>query len=180
DGGGPRGSRGSIERRTHRALVADEACGASTGWQCCEGSLGQEGFDADEGGWTQMHADEGRLDELSRTVIGGAFTVINTLGAGFLDKVYENALTHEPRKAGCAVEQQHGITVMYDGKAVGTYFVDLLVEEVLLVELKTVPALNAAHRGRCVNSLKATRLPLCLLPNFGNPRLDIKRVANHL
>ena len=83
-----------------------------------------------------MHADEDRLNDLSRAVIGGAFTVINTLGAGFLEKVYENALAHELRKAGCAVEQQHGMTVMYDGKVVGTYFVDLLVQEMLLVELK--------------------------------------------
>ncbi len=127
-----------------------------------------------------MHADEGRLNEVSRTVIGCAFTVINTLGAGFLEKVYENALAHELRKVGCAVGQQHGTMVMYDGEVVGTYFVDLLVGEMLLVELKTVTALNAAHRGQCVNYLKATGLPLCLLLNFGNPRLEIKRVANHL
>ena len=127
-----------------------------------------------------MHADEGRLNELSRTVIGSALTVINLLRAGFLEKIYENALTHELRKAGYAVEQQHGLTVRYDGEVVGTYFVDLLVEEMLLVELKTVPALSPAHRGQCVNSRKATRLPLCLLLNFGNPRLDIKRVANRL
>ena len=120
------------------------------------------------------------MNDLSRAVIGGAFTVINALGAGFLQKVYENALTHELRKAGCAVTQQDGMTVMYDGKVVSTYFVDLLVQEMLLVELKTVPALNAAHRGQCVNSLKATCLALYLLLNFGNPRLDIKRVANRL
>ena len=127
-----------------------------------------------------MHADEGRLNELSGTVIGCAFAVINTLGAGFLEKVYENALAHELRKAGCVVGQQHGTTVVYDGAVVGQYFVDLLVEGVLLVELKTVPALNAAHRGQCVNYLKATGLPLCLLLNFGNPRLEIKRVAKRL
>ena len=128
----------------------------------------------------QMHADEGRLDEVSRTVIGCAFAVINTLGAGFLEKVYENALAHELRKAGCAVGQQHGISVIYDGAVVGTYFVDLLVGEMLLVELKTVTALTAAHRGQCLNYLKATGLPRCLLLNFGNPRLEIKRVANRL
>jgi GxxExxY protein len=61
---------------------------------------------------------------------------------------------------------------------VGEYFVDLLVEEILLVELKTVKALDEAHRAQCVNYLKATRLPLCLLLNFGKPRLEIKRIAN--
>jgi GxxExxY protein len=69
---------------------------------------------------------------------------------------------------------------MYDGTVVGEYFVDLLVEDVLLVELKTVRALDEAHRAQCINYLKATRRQLCLLLNFGNPRLEIKRVANRL
>ncbi len=127
-----------------------------------------------------MHADESRLNELSGDVIGCAFTVLNTLGAGFLEKVYENALVHELRKRGVAVTQQRGITITYDGTVVGQYFVDLLVEEALLVELKTVKALDEAHRAQCVNYLKATGLQLCLLLNFGNARLEIKRVANGL
>ena len=63
------------------------------------------------------HADGAELNGLSGEVIGCAFAVLNTLGAGFLEKVYENALAHEPRKAGFAVAQQHGITVVYDGSA---------------------------------------------------------------
>jgi GxxExxY protein len=125
-----------------------------------------------------MHADENRLNGLSGDVIGCAFTVLNTLGAGFLEKVYENALVHELRKRGLAVAQQHGITVTYDGVVVGEYFVDLMVEDKLLVELKTAKALDDSHRAQCVNYLKAARLPLCLLLNFANPRLEIKRVAN--
>jgi GxxExxY protein len=127
-----------------------------------------------------MHADQGTLNELSRRVIGCAFTVLNTLGAGFLEKVYENALTYELRKTGLAVEQQRGVAVMYDGWVVGKYFVDLLVEDMLLVELKTVKAFDDAHRAQCINYLKATSLPLCLLLNFGKSRLEIKRVANSL
>ena len=126
------------------------------------------------------HADKNRLNELSGSVIGCAFTVLNTLGAGFLEKVYENALAHELRKAEFAVAQQHGPTVMYDGAVVGEYFVDLMIEDMLLVELKTVKALDEAHRAQCVNYLKATGLPLCLLLNFGKPRLEIKRVVNRL
>ena len=61
-----------------------------------------------------MHADDMRLNELSRRVIGCAFTVLNTLGAGYLEKVYENALAHELRKAGLDVAQQRGLTVTYD------------------------------------------------------------------
>jgi GxxExxY protein len=121
-----------------------------------------------------------RLNELSGAVIGGAFTVLNTLGAGFLEKVYENALAHELRMRGLAVEQQRGISVMYRDVVVGEYFVDLFVEEVLLVELKTANALDAAHHAQCINYLKATGLRLCLLLNFGKPRLEIKRVANGL
>src|SRR5271169_413135 len=91
------------------------------------------------------HADRIRLNELSGVVIGCAFTVLNTLGAGFLEKVYENALAHELRQAGLGVAQQCGATVMYDGILVGEYFVDLLVEETLLVELKTVKILAEPH-----------------------------------
>jgi GxxExxY protein len=127
-----------------------------------------------------MHADQDRLNELSGLVIGCAFTVLNTLGSGFLEKVYENALAYELRKTGLAVEQQRGITVMYDGWVVGEYFVDLLVEDMLLVELKTVKAFDDAHRAQCINYLKTTGLPLRLLLNFGKPHLNIKRVADSL
>ena len=140
----------------------------------------EESFYADSSGCTRLHADKDRLNELSGGVIGCAFTVLNTLGVGFLEKVYENALTLELRKRGFTVAQQRGVTVTYDGTAVGEYFVDLLVEEALLVELKTVKALDEAHIAQCVNYLKAAGLPLCLLLNFGKPRLEIKRAANRV
>jgi GxxExxY protein len=125
-----------------------------------------------------MHADQ--LNELSRAVIGRAFVVLNTLGSGFLEKVYENALAHELRKTGMAVEQQHATTVMYDGVAVGKYFVDLMIEDCLLVEIKVTRALDDVHAAQCINYLKATGLNLCLLLNFARPRLEIKRLANRL
>ena len=109
-----------------------------------------------------------------------AEAVLNALGVGFLETVYENALAHELRKIGLAVAQQRGVTVVYDGTVVGEYFVDLLVEQALLVELKTVKALDEAHRAQCINYLKATGLQLCLPLNFGQPHLEIKRVANKL
>ena len=83
-----------------------------------------------------MNADRERLDEISKRVIGCAFTVANTLGAGFLEKVYENALAHELTKAGLMVRQQIVIGVEYDGVTVGTYFADLLVENAVLVEIR--------------------------------------------
>jgi GxxExxY protein len=120
------------------------------------------------------------VNELSGDVIGCAFTVLNTLGVGFPQKVYENVLAHELRKTGLTVMQQRGVTVTYDGVVVGEYCVDLLVEHVRLVELKTVKALDEAHRAQCVNHLKATDLQLCLLLNFGKPRLEIQRVVSRL
>ncbi len=127
-----------------------------------------------------MPANEDRPNALSHQVIGCAFTVLNTPGAGFLEKVYENALAHELRKAGLAIEQQKGVTVMYDGIEVGAYVIDLIVEQTLLVELKAAKALDQAHHAQCINYLKASGLRLGLLLNFGTPRLEIKRVANGL
>ena len=76
------------------------------------------------------------------------------------------------------VAQQHNVSVHYDGVVVGAYTADLLVENAVLVELKAVNALDAIHRAQCMNYLKATGLWLCLLLNFGNPRLEIKRLVN--
>ena len=126
------------------------------------------------------HADEQRLNELSGNVIGCAFNVLNTLGAGFLEKVYENALAVELREHGMSVEQQYGITVMYHGVAVGEYFADLLVDNLLLVELKVARALDDTHRLQCINYLKGTGLHLCLLLNFARPKLEIKRFVHEL
>jgi GxxExxY protein len=103
-----------------------------------------------------MNTNRPEWDALSERIIGCAFTVANTLGSGFLEKVYENALALELREAGLTVEQQRGITVSYRGMPVGDYFIDLLVEDSVLIELKTVSALNSAHRAQCINYLRAT------------------------
>jgi GxxExxY protein len=129
---------------------------------------------------TQMHADETRINQLSERIIGCAFRVMNTLGAGFLEQVYENALAHELRKSCLAVVQQQGITIHYDGIVVGEYAVDLLIEETVMVELKAVKALDSVHAAQCVNYLKATGLRLCLLLNFGKSRIEIQRFAHGL
>jgi GxxExxY protein len=126
------------------------------------------------------HANSDGLNDLSGQVIGCAFTVLNSLGAGFLEKVYENALALELRAAGLTVTQQHSLKVYYRGAIVGEYAADLLVENVLLVELKSVKAPDHVHLLQCTNYLKAADLHLCLLLNFGNARLEIKRVAHAL
>ena len=97
---------------------------------------------------------------------------------GFLEKVYENALTHRLRKAGLRVEQQSPIMVRdEDGTAVGEYFADLLVEGVVIVELKAVQALTDDHLAQVINYLKATGYDLGLLVNFGSKVIQFKRVA---
>jgi GxxExxY protein len=119
---------------------------------------------------------EEELNELSAVIIGCAFAVANTLGPGFLEKVYENSLVHELRKRNLRVEQQKPISVMYDGIVVGEFFADILVEGIVILELKAAKDHNEAFVAQCLNYLKATGLPLCLLLNFGGPRLEIKRL----
>jgi GxxExxY protein len=126
-----------------------------------------------------MNTDKRRseLDELTEKVIGCAFTVSNTLGCGFLEKVYENALAQEFRKRGIKFSQQQPIQVKYDGVVVGDYVADFLVEENVLVELKAVKDLDEIHLAQCLNYLKATGLSVCLLLNFGKPKVTVKRVV---
>jgi GxxExxY protein len=125
-----------------------------------------------------MYTDKTRLNGITEQIIGCAFTVANTLKRGFTEKVYENSLAHEMTKNGLLVAQQVGIIVHYDGVVVGTYAADLLVENTVLVELKAVKTLDGSHNAQCLNYLTATGLPLCLLLNFGNPRLEIRRIIN--
>jgi GxxExxY protein len=125
-----------------------------------------------------MNADQRRLDEITQRIIGCAFTVRNVLGHGFLEKVYENALLHELRKTGLAVEQQKAILVRYDGIVVGDYLADLLVERCVLIELKTVKQFDEIHMAQCLNYLRATDLRVCLLINFGTSKVQVKRVVH--
>jgi len=118
-----------------------------------------------------------RLNDLTNKIIGCAFVVSNTLGAGFLEKVYENALAIELRKAGMNVEQQFPLKVLYDGIVVGDYFADLVVENEILIELKTINSITEVHQAQCLNYLKATGYRLCLLINFAKPKIEIKRIV---
>jgi GxxExxY protein len=119
--------------------------------------------------------NEQELNALTERIIGCAIKVSNTLGCGFLEKVYENALVHELRKNGLTVEAQRPINVMYDGVVVGEFFADILVVDVVILELKATKEHDDIFTAQCLNYLKATGKPICLLLNFGKPRLDIKR-----
>ncbi len=125
-----------------------------------------------------MHTDKHKseIDRVTEKIIGCAFTVGNRLGCGFLEKVYENALVIELRRAGLHIAQQQLMKVLYDEVVVGTYLADVIVEDSVLFEIKAVKLLDEIHSAQCLNYLKATGLPLCLLINFGRPRVDIKRL----
>ena len=125
-----------------------------------------------------MHADAAHMDRLSGIIIGCAFRVMNKLGTGFAEKVYENALAHEVRKAGISASQQHRIAVPYDEIIAGEYSADLLVDGVIVVELKVARALTDEHVAQCINYLAATGLHLCLLMNFAKSRVQIQRVVH--
>jgi GxxExxY protein len=116
-----------------------------------------------------MNADERRLRPIAARIIGSAYRVANTLGSGFLEKVYGRALAHELRQAGVKVLQQHPVEVWHDGVLVNEYIADLLVEDRVVVELKCAKGLDDAHMAQCLNYLKATGLKLCLLLNFEHP-----------
>lgn len=108
-----------------------------------------------------------RDSDLTFKIIGCAHKVHNALGAGYLEKVYENALRIELHKAGLAVEQQEPVNVYYDGQIVGEYFIDLLVERRVVVEIKAVSKLAPQHEVQLVNYLTATGMTIGLLLNFG-------------
>jgi GxxExxY protein len=124
-----------------------------------------------------MDQASGVPEAVTERIIGCAFKVSNTLGSGFLEKVYENALAYELRKSGINCEQQKPVKVLYEGVVVGDYAADLLVDDRVIVELKACKALDDVHMAQCLNYLKATGKRLCLLMNFGQPRVEIKRIV---
>ena len=117
------------------------------------------------------------LNALSERVIGAVFAVANTLGASFLEKVYEKALLRELELRGIAARSQVPFSVLYKGLMVGEYFADMVVEDTLLVELKCAERFGNEHTAQCLNYLKASGLQLCLLVNFQKTRVEVKIVV---
>ena len=111
---------------------------------------------------------------ITEKIIKAFYKVYNTLGYGFLEKVYENALAHELRKSGLHVVRQKPVKVYYDELVVGEYFADLFVENAVIVELKAADALHEVYEAQLLNYLKATEAEVGLLLNFG-PEPEFKR-----
>ena len=104
----------------------------------------------------------------AKKIIGWAYTVHNTLGAGFLEKVYEQALILELKVSGLVVESQVPLSVIYRDQIVGEYYADLIVEDKVICELKAVDVLKKAHEVQLVNYLVATGMDVGVLINFGD------------
>lgn len=113
-------------------------------------------------------------ENITKKIIEAYYKVYNTLGYGFLEKVYENALKIELLKNGLKVEQQKNIKVFYEKYEVGDYFADLILDDLVIVELKAAENLCEEHEAQLINYLKATNLEVGLLLNFGK-KAEFKR-----
>jgi len=120
------------------------------------------------------------LNDITYKINGAVFEVNRVLGPGFLEKVYENALAKELKTQGLKVETQAPIKVYYKDECVGEYFADILVEDKVIVELKTVEKIEKIHEAQLLNYLKATGIQVGLLVNFRKEKAEIKRMVLNL
>lgn len=118
--------------------------------------------------------------ETTEKIIGCAYAVYNKMGYGFLESVYEKCLLIELRKAGLKAESQQAITVYYGDQVVGDFVVDIVVEDSVMLELKSVRRLAKVHEAQLVNYLVATLKEVGLLLNFGEEKVEVKRKVKEL
>jgi len=115
------------------------------------------------------------LEELTHKIIGCAYKVFNKLGFGFLESVYQKAMVIELKKSDLNVEAEKPLRVYYDDQIVGDFYVDLYINEAVVVELKSVQSLNKEHEVQLVNYLNALEKEIGLLINFGPSGVEVKR-----
>jgi len=116
-----------------------------------------------------------RHEKITKEIIGSAFDVLNELGSGFLESVYEKAMIRALHDKKLSVVPQHPIQVFFRDECVGEYYADLFVDEKVIVELKAIKAIAPEHQAQIINYLNATGVEVGLLINFGNPKLEFKR-----
>ena len=138
-------------------------------------------INTDKHGFLKIHL-MGKLlyADLTYKIIGSAMKVYNTLGHGFLEKVYENSLMVLLKRAGIKAEQQVPIKVWFEGEIVGDYIADILIEDKIILELKVVDKITNIHKAQVLNYLKATGLEIALIINFGGKSLEHIRLINRL
>lgn len=126
----------------------------------------------------QINADERRYkySELTEQIIGIFYEVYNELGFGFLERVYEQAMAVALKERGIDFHQQVSIPVWFHGQTIGSYEADLVVNKVVLLELKACKALESAYEAQLLHYLRSTEIEVGLLLNFG-PRPQVKRLA---
>ena len=115
-------------------------------------------------------------EDLTRQILEACFEVSNELGAGFLESVYQRALLIALRQKELQAVGQYPLGVTFRGESVGDFFADILVENLVIVELKAVTALAPEHKAQVINYLKATGIEVGLLINFGRPKLEYYRL----
>jgi GxxExxY protein len=115
--------------------------------------------------------------ELSYKIIGLAMQVHSRLGIGFLEKVYENALTVLLRREGIKAKQQHSIKVYFEDQIVGDYMADIIVDDSIILEIKALDRISDVHRAQALNYLRATELRLAIILNFGKKKLEYERLV---
>jgi GxxExxY protein len=127
-----------------------------------------------------LEGDEMHEEELTENILAASFEVINELGAGFLESVYEKALLIALKDKGITAFSQVSAPVHFRGQTVGDFFADIIVEDSILLELKAVKNLAPEHLAQVINYLKGTGLQTALLINFGNKRLEYRRLHNRV
>jgi GxxExxY protein len=123
--------------------------------------------------------DQENIDAISSKVISSTYRVSNSLGAGFLEKVYENAMVVELRHAGIPYQQQAGIDVRCRSEIVGQYVPDLVVADAIILEIKAVDTLNRVHQAHSMNYLPAPGINVAHPQHYARPRLALKRLLCH-
>ncbi len=120
------------------------------------------------------------INDITYQINGAVFEVNRILGHGFLERIYKKALLIELRKRGLKAESEVPIQVQYKGELVGDYFADIVVEDRIILELKSIEKLQPVHEAQLLNYLKATGIQVGLLINFTHPKAEIKRMVFNL
>ncbi len=125
----------------------------------------------------QINTDEHGLNDITFKINGCAMDVLNAVGCGFHEKIYENALALAFKKRGLRFSQQAQFEVTFENQVIGSFIPDFVVENLVIVELKTVDRIGNTEKGQVLNYLRASGLGLGIILNFKNPKLDWQRIA---